>query len=215
MKRYSDRFLRIAFFIERSSKLTREWFRGTMLYTRHNPKWFVRIFELGNGHDEELLDFGSLRPDGIIACGVPVRFLQRYFHNRGMDDIPMMAFPQEPYPRVGTVHFDSETIVREAIGLFKRRGCRHVAYVGTHLPNGVRLSRLFAKTFAAEAAKAGVGCTIIPRKVYSSIGIRVSECDGIMETLKKLPKPSGILAYDDGIGRDILDLCRLQKINVP
>ena len=38
MKRYSDRFLRIAFFIQRSSKLTREWFRGTMLYTRHNPK---------------------------------------------------------------------------------------------------------------------------------------------------------------------------------
>ena len=52
MKRYSDRFLRIAFFIERSTKLTREWFRGTMLYTRHNPKWFVRMFELGNGITE-------------------------------------------------------------------------------------------------------------------------------------------------------------------
>lgn len=145
MKRYSDRFLRIAFFIQRSSKLTREWFRGTMLYTRHNPKWFVRIFELGNGHDEELLDFGSLRPDGIVACGVPVRFLQKFFGERGMGDVPIMAFPQEPYLRVGTVRFDGETIAQKAIELFKRRGCRHVAYVGTHLPNGVRLSRSFTK----------------------------------------------------------------------
>ena len=215
MKRYSDKFLRIAFFIQRSSKLTREWFRGTMLYTRCNQKWFVRVFELGNGRDEELLDFGSLRPDGIIACGVPVRFLQRFFHKRGMDGIPMMAFPQEPYPHVGTVRIDCLAIAQKAIDLFLRRGCRHVAYVGTHLPNGVRLSRSFAKVFAAEAEKAKVSCTIIPRKVYSSVGIRVSECDGIMETLRKMPKPCGILTYDDGIGRDILDLCRLQKINAP
>ena len=215
MKRYSGGFLRIAFFIMRSTKLTREWFRGTMLYTRHNPKWFVRVFELGNGRDEELLDFGTIRPDGIIACGVPVRFLQRFFHKRGMDNIPMMAFPQEPYPHIGTVHFNSEEIAQKAIDLFKRRGCCHVAYVGTHLPNGIRLSRHFANVFAAEAKAAEVGCTIFPRKVYSSIGIRISECDGIMEILKKLPKPCGILTYDDGIGRDVLDLCRLAKINVP
>ena len=215
MKGYSKRFLRIAFFISRSTKLTREWFRGTMLYTRHNPKWFVRMFELGDGINEQLLDFGTLRPDGIIACGVPVRFLQKFFRERGMGDVPIMAFPQVPYAGVGTVSLDGEGVAARAIDLFLDRGCRHVAYVGTHLPNGVRLSRSLAKDFSAYAAKAGVGCTVVPRKVYSSIGIRVSECDGIMEVLKGLPKPCGILPYDDGIGRDLLDLCRLADINVP
>ena len=215
MKRYSDKFLRIAFFIERSTKLTREWFRGTMLYTRHNPKWFVRMFELGNGIDEELLDFGTLRPDGIIACGVPARFLQKFFRERDMGDVPIMAFPQAPYPGIGTVNFDFEQVAEQAIRLFKRRGCRHVCYVGTHLPHGVRLSRAFAKTFAATAEKAGLGCSIPVRKVYSSIGIRVSECDAVMEYLVKCPKPCGILTYDDGIGRDILDLCRLANVTVP
>ena len=215
MKRYSDRFLRIAFFIERSTKLTREWFRGTMLYTRHNPKWFVRMFELGNGINEELLDFGTLRPDGIIACGVPARFLQNFFGERGMGDVPIMAFPQAPYPGVGTVNFDFQEIAAKAINLFKRRGCRHVVYVGAHLPNGIRISRAFAKEFAAEAEKAGLSYTIPKRKVYESIGIRVGECDEIMKQLAEYPKPCGILTYDDGIGRDLLDLCRLADINVP
>ena len=217
MRGYSDKFLRIAFFIERSTKLTREWFRGTMLYTRHNPKWFVRMFELGNGITEELLDFGTLRPDGIIACGVPARFLQKFFCERGMGDVPIMAFPQAPHPGVGCgcVSFDCEQIATRAVEFFKRRGCRHVAYAGTHLPHGIRLSRSFAKAFAAAAEKAGLSYEIPRRKVYSSIGIRVSECDEIMEYLAKCPKPCGILTYDDGIGRDILDLCRLANVTVP
>lgn len=215
MKRYSDKFLRIAFFIERSTKLTREWFRGTMLYTRHNPKWFVRVFELGDGITESLLDFGSIRPNGIIACGVPVRFLQKFFREQGMVDVPIMAFPQIPYPGVGCVGFDFDDIAARAIRLFRRRGCRHVVYVGGHLPHGIRISRSFAKVFAAEAEKAGLSCSIPQRKVYESIGIRASECDEVMRRLSEYPKPCGILTYDDGIGRDILDLCRLAGIKVP
>ena len=215
MLRYSKNFLRIAFFIFRETKLTREWFRGTMLYTRHNPKWFVRVFELGNGINEALLDFGSLRPDGIIACGVPAKFIQRFFRDRGMGDVPIVAFPQSPYPDIGTVNFDFQAIVSRAVGLFKSRGCRHAVYVGAHLPNGIRVSRAFAKVFADEAEKAGLTCSIPPRQVYESIGIRVGECDEVMRQLKAYPKPCGILAYDDGIGRDILDLCRLADVNVP
>ena len=215
MRKYSKDYLRIAFFIARSSKLTREWFRGTMLYTRHNPKWFVRIFELGNGVNEELLEFGKSRPDGIIACGVPARFLREFFAARGMNDVPIMAFPQIPYEGIGTVNFDPESIAETAIDLFCRRGCRHVAYVGTHLPHGVRISRSLAKVFERCAAKHDLPCTIVPRKVYASIGIRASEADEIMRALKELPKPCGVLAYDDGVGRDLLDLCRLADINVP
>ena len=215
MLRYSKNFLRIAFFIFRETKLTREWFRGTMLYTRHNPKWFVRVFELGNGINEALLDFGSLCPDGIIACGVPAKFIQRFFRDRGMGDVPIVAFPQSPYPDIGTVNFDFQAIASRAVDLFKRRGCRHAVYVGAHLPNGIRVSRAFAKVFADEAEKAGLTCSIPPRQVYESIGIRVGECDEVMRQLTACPKPCGILTYDDGIGRDILDLCRLANINVP
>ena len=207
--------LRIAYFITRSTKLTREWFRGTMLYTRQNPKWFVRIFELGNGMTEDLIDFGTVRPDGIIACGVPARLLKRAFEERGMGDVPIMAVPQEPYPGIGTVRFDVEGIAKKSIDLLLRRGCRHVAYVGSHLPHAVRSSRAMARAFAAYAEKVGVPFSIIPRKVYMSISVRISEGDELQGIFSKLPKPCGILAYSDGIGRDVLDLCRLEGINVP
>ena len=215
MKKYSGGFLRIAFFIIRLTKIMREWFHGTMLYTRHNTKWFVRVFELGNGVTEALLDFGSLRPDGIIACGVPARFLKKFFAERGMGDVPIMAFPQNPYPGVGCATFDFAEVARRAINLFRRRGCRHAVYVGAHLRNGIRVSRSFARAFAAEAERAGLTYSIPPRKVYSSVGIRVSECDEVLRQLAAFPKPCGILTYDDGIGRDLLDLCRLAKIDVP
>lgn len=215
MKKYSGGFLRIAFFIIRPTKIMRDWFDGTMRYTRHNTKWFVRVFELGNGVTEALLDFGSLRPDGIMACGVPARFLRKFFAERGMGDVPIMAFPQNPYPGVGCATFDFAEVARRAIDLFRRRGCRHVVYVGAHLRNGIRVSRSFARAFAAEAERVGLTYSIPPRKVYSSVGIRVSECDEAMRQLKEFPKPCGILTYDDGIGRDLLDLCRLAKIDVP
>ena len=214
MRRSVDH-LRIALFITRSTKLTREWFRGTMLYTRQNPKWFVRLFELGNGMTEDLIDFGTVRPDGIIACGAPARLLKQAFKERGMGDVPIMAVPQAPYPGIGTVRFDVEDIAKQSIALLMRRGCRHVAYVGTHLPHAVRSSRAMARAFAAYAEKVGVPFSIIPRKVYMSISVRISEADELKNILRKLPKPCGILAYSDGIGRDILDLCRLQGINVP
>ena len=210
-----DKYLRIAFIIARSSLLTREWFRGTLRYARRNPEWFVRLFETGYGEDAEDFDMGGIHPDGIIACGVPVRFLENYFHVRGMDGIPMMAFPQVPYPGVGTVGCDCAEIARRAIDLFRRRGCAHVAYVGGHLPNGIRLSRTFAKVFVAEAARVGLPCTNYPRKVYPSLGIRIHEAVEIEKWLADAPKPIGILTYDDGIGRDLLDICRLRGFNVP
>ena len=87
MKRYSGGYLRIAFFISRSTKLTQDWFRGTMLYTRHNPKWFVRVFELGNGITEELLDFGSIRPDGISVRTLQVHFKEAPVTGSVLDEI--------------------------------------------------------------------------------------------------------------------------------
>ena len=211
----SGNYLRIAFFVMRPTKMVRDWFDGTMRYARHNTKWFVRIFELGNGVTEALLDFGSLCPDGIIACGVPARFLQEFFRKRCLGDVPIMAFPQNPYPGIGCATYDLKGCATRAIDLFKRRGCRHVVYVGTHLKNGVRISRALARSFAAEAERAGLTYSIPVRKVYSSVGIRVSDCDELLRQLREFPKPCGILTYDDGIGRDLLDLCRLANIKVP
>ena len=73
----------------------------------------------------------------------------------------------------------------------------------------MRSSRTTSPSWQSGSERAGLTYSIPPRKVYSSVGIRVSECDEVLRQLAAFPKPCGILTYDDGIGRDILDLCRL------
>jgi len=214
-----DGALRIPFVIARSNKKTREWFRGTMLHVRRNPSWYLRIFEIDGRASKgvRVLDFGGMRPDGVVCCGVPFRFVRRALKEQGFDHVPVVCFPQGPVDdrTVGTVALDVATIARTACGLFKKRGCRHAAYVGAHAPGDVRMSRALRRAFSAEAAAHGLSFSSVRRKVSQSYGMQITDAPDLMAWLESLPKPCGILTWNDLIGRDVLDLCRLGDIAVP
>lgn len=205
---------RIAFVINRSNKVSREWFRGTMLYTRHNPHWVVRVFEIGDGQ-EPWLDMGGTLPDGVILYGYPSRAVVQARKRAGLRRIPIMAIGQADYPNIGSVAWDMDAIAEAAIGLFQRRGCQHVAYVGATCVPYLRASRRFAKSFKAVAERKGLGFSAARRKLSRQNGLWLVSGDGLLDWISKLPKPCGILAWDDRIGRNIGDICRLNGINVP
>ena len=218
MVRADDEFRRIAFVIDQSTKVSREWFRGTMLYARHNPNWFVRIFETGFTLDENYIDFGPVRPDGVILCGLPVRYVHYALERMGIGDVPILAVMQErpcPYPNVITAGSDVDQIARMAMKIFLRYGCRSVAYAGAQMPNEVRASREIAHRFAAVAAENGVPYDFLALPPSRSMGLRISMEERAAKWLAALPKPVGILTWSDRIGRDMLDLCRLHGVSVP
>jgi len=220
MKHSKDGFLRIPFVVARSNKKAREWFRGAMLYVHRNPSWYLRIFEIDgrSTKGERVLDFGNQCPDGVIACGIPYRYIRLALKARGYENVPIVCVPQAPIkdePLLGTAAFDVADISRAACDLFKKRGCEHVAYVGAHAPTEVRMSRALRRSFAAEAEKLHMTFSAVLRKISSSYGVQVTDAPDLTKWLRSLPKPCGILTWNDGIGRDILDLCRGFGINVP
>lgn len=218
MERIQDGFRRIAFVIGRSTKVTRGLFRGVMLYARRHPQWFVCVFEVGPLRDESYLDFGSIRPDGVVVCGVPVRVVRRVLDRQGASDVPIVNFMQAPlcgYRRVATAQVDMSVIARTAIDIFRLRGCRSVAYVGAQLSNEVRASRTLGDAFAAVAAEYGLVAERLRIPILRGAGLRVAHSQRVAQWLNSLPKPFGVLTWNDPIGSGILDICRHQAIRVP
>jgi len=219
MRHSKDDFLRIPFVVARSNKKVREWFRGAMLYVHRNPSWYLRIFEIdGRGSKgARVLDFGNQRPDGIITCGIPYRYIRQALKAQGYDNVPIVCAPQRPVddPMIGTAAFDVADISRAACDLFVKRGCQHIAYVGAHVPGDVRMSRSLRKALKAEAETRGLAFSSVLRKSSPSYGTQISDAPNLTTWLMALPKPCGILTWNDGIGRDVLDLCRGFGITVP
>lgn len=214
----NDGLRRIAFVIDQSAKVTREWFKGTMHYARLNTNWFVRIFETGFTLDENYIDFGPIRPDGIILCGLPVRYVHYALERKGIGDVPILAVMQERpclYPHVITAGMDMDTITRTAMKIFLRCGCRSVAYAGAQMPNEMRASREIAHRFASVAAEMGMPYDFLALPPSRSMGLRIALEEQAAKWLAALPKPVGLLTWNDRIGRDMLDLCRLHGVNVP
>lgn len=218
MIRVNDGFRRIAFVIDQSTKVTREWFKGTMLYARHHPDWFVRIFETGLTMDDSYVDFGPIRPDGIILCGLPIRFVRHVLERKGMGDVPIIAVQQDGpclYPHVVPVGIDVMSVARTAVKVFRRCGCRSVAYAGAQMPTDMRSSRRVAHAFASVAEEAGFPCDILKLPPSRSMGLRIAMEERAARWLASMPKPVGILTWNDRIGRDMLDLCRLHGVSAP
>lgn len=187
-----------------------------MLYARRNPRWFVRVIEAELRPGSDWIDFGEIRPNGVICCGVSPREVQRALKAFGMEHIPVVAAPQQlPYPGVSSVCFDMRGIAGRAIELFARRGCRAVAYVGSHFPPERRTSRMLRDAVREKSAERGLPFFTILRRPSLGRGIAIVESQDIFPWIQSLPKPCGILAWNDHVGRDVLDICRYANINVP
>ena len=216
MRRAKRDYKKVCFISNRLDQQTRDWFNGTMMFTRHNPRWFVRIFEIHNNGDDPAAFLGKDRPDAIISCGVPVKFITNYLAKHGRSQIPILAFPESCSQKsVMCVQLDFDDIAHKAVEFFKQGACEHIAYIGAHSPRSIRSSRGIRIAFEKAAKEAELPFNTVRRKVYEGVEIRVSEMEALTKWLIDLPKPCGILTFDDAIGRDILDICRWRGISVP
>jgi len=92
-------------------------------------------------------------------------------------------------------------------------GLRHFAYCGF---KGMYWPIDRGKAFQKYIINAGYQCDIYePKSLIDTNALLEEELPYLVDWLKSLPKPVGIMAYNDDRSRHILDACNIANIHVP
>jgi LacI family transcriptional regulator len=207
--------LRIALLIESSRTTGREILEGIAAYSRTHGSW--TFF-----HEHRTLDdpvprrLRQWKPHGIIfrllgrktlrkICRLQVPAVDLYHDN------PIFGIPG--------VNLGHEGLARLAIAHFLERGLKNFAYCGlANMP----FSDLRAKNFKKLLSERGFPLAIFAypglpseRPYADALAHAMQYADRLVEWLRGLPKPVGLLVCDDDRARQVLALCNEAGIAVP
>lgn len=101
--------------------------------------------------------------------------------------------------RVGV---DEAKIADLVVSYFVSMGLRHIAFAGRH---DVKISEVRWKHFSVAAYHFGVETSFLDLRSHSDMS----------KQLEDLPKPCGIVAYNDDIGRYVMQECARTGLRVP
>jgi LacI family transcriptional regulator len=109
---------------------------------------------------------------------------------------------------------DEQAVAALAVKYFTDLGFRQFAYCGSSLrPDYVDL---FGGAYIEQLRKAGFTChTYYPRCSPVSVMPPADELEQLIEWLRALPQPIGLLAFDSLQARQVTEACSLGGINVP
>ncbi len=201
---------RVAILLDPSRSFDRELLRGIARYVdTHRPWEFLRpgVFRFSGLAGQSLTEIRQIRPDGIIANGIPaLRKLDSW-------QVPLIVVPiDRPLPRA--VHFWDDnraagTLAAEhLVGL----GLRSFAFAGfskciwSEQRQQAFCARLAELEYAAES-------WLAPLALPSRQQARRQR--QLVRWLTALRKPVGIMACNDEFARSIAELCRPRGIRVP
>jgi len=207
--------LRVALLVESSRAYGRGILSGVAKFVRAHDNWSVFFQDL-NLCDSTPEWLKTWKGEGIISrlentdidgvirrLKVPVVYLRR------------VSFPAK-MPQILT---DNPQVSRLCFEHLKERGFRHFAYCGF---NGADYSNERRHAFVELVEQAGLRCHVYDcgsrpahadTAQYESYGLQ----DGrsLMDWIKQLPKPIGLMACNDMRGQQVLDACRLSGMALP
>ena len=181
--------------------------------------WDIRLFARRDMQERQTWNrlFMNWEPDGIFLNsldGIRESALRRIPHIvvfGSSDESLNRKFPQ----RSAFVYIDNEQIAAEAFRLLLRRGLNHFAYVHpSDKEEGIGHSQVRAETFVRMAGESGCDCC----------ECRLDDCGNrdwattmlaLAEELSSLPRPCGIMAYNDRCAREVIDACNYAKLRIP
>jgi LacI family transcriptional regulator, galactose operon repressor len=196
--------------IDTSRVLGREILRGVVRYSKLHGPWIFRstlpFFEMATNNLPQL---GTLDVDGLVVA-TPDREIIKLILKT---DLPMVVKGLKGLVP-GVPNFISDNI---GAGLMAARyllslGLRHLAYCGYH---GVSWSQERQEGFAQAAADQGYEPYMYqPPRSRQKCQWR-NEQWVLVEWLRSLPKPVGIMAANDDRGQQVIEACRMGGIRVP
>jgi LacI family transcriptional regulator len=198
---------KVALLIETSNSYARGLMRGIAAYQREHERWSVYLSEGARGGDVPSW-LGTWTGDGVIARienGTIARSIRRL-------GIPVVDLSSARLiPGLHWVETDDESIARLAADHLVRLGVKHFAFCGDR---GYNWSVWREEHFRKAVTGAGYPCHVFNTP-------RPHDSDGSLETgrmaewIAGLPKPVGLFACHDSLGRQALELCREGGIGVP
>ncbi len=172
---------------------------GVAQYIRRLGWRMMLVRESGKAAAQEVV---RLAPDGIIA----------YIADRWLVDaarelsVPLVDTALGEREVSMTVSVDNEAIGRLAAEHFALAGLKHLGYCGVKGRIASEQRRTSLATCLGERALA---------EFSEPLSEGESSLEPLMNWLKRLPKPVGLLVFDDKLGERVLTACRWANLTVP
>ena len=213
MERQKKRMRRICIIADRSGKGGRDRLSGVLRYGSRTPDWTMEVISIGQSDAETRLQtiFKERPPDAVVLLTddrKTIRFIgsaQRAGLFTG--GVMIMDVKWGTVNRIRSsldIRLDDDAIARTSMELLIRRGFANFAYVG----------------FALEPQHSNARREAI-RQIAKENGASFAATDDaddiarLSDWLKSLPRPCGVITYYDMRARDVLDACRLARLDVP
>lgn len=193
----------LAILVSTSTGWGRRIIKGILAYVNETGPWHVWLRPETPSNIQDLPK--GWRGDGIIAR-VASPALAEKITASGIPVINVADTLLEGFcaPCVRT---DDRAGTHMAADFFVDRGFRNIAYVGSrHSANPIWYGNAFAETLEKKR---------LPCHQFFINGADPDNNEQLVEWLKRLPKPAGILVWGHGNGRRVLDCCMQVGISVP
>lgn len=215
-----EKKFRIAVDTGNNEKAVRDRCSGFMRYVMERSlPWDIRFFAQWDAQDRQSWDRLILKwkPDGICLNS------QYDISDGRLKRIPhIVAFggsfigANMKCPCLTTfVGIDDRQIAAESFRLLVKRGLNHFAYVHpTTVSAELYHSQVRSEVFVRMAEEAGFDCTEC-RQAKGETADWATSLVTLASELSALPRPCGILAYNDQVAREVIDACNYAKLHIP
>jgi LacI family transcriptional regulator len=208
----------VALLLETSTEYGRGLLRGILRYSRLRGPWSLYV---APGHLEQALPKAkSWSGTGIIARVRSAEMARRIratglpFVASSLDESRLPGHR----PRFGEIRTNAMAIARMAGSHLLERNLRHFAYCGfLHCTWSARRE----KAFSEYLSELGIGCQSHQIHITNWmqrpnwIATWEGEQPMLVDWLKSLPKPVGLMACNDICGREVLQACATAGLRVP
>jgi LacI family transcriptional regulator len=198
----------VALLIETSNSYGRGLLQGVVAYLHEHRPWSIHLPEQGRGEAPPSW-LQQWRGDGVIAR-VENAGIARAVRRTGLPVVDVSAARLiEGIPWVET---DDRAIAAAAFAHLFERGFRNLAFCGEPAFNW---SKWRQERFLRLAADAGLSCRVHPRAPRRQRPTWDQEQQDLMQWVRRLPRPVGVMAAYDIKAQELLDACRELRVDVP
>ncbi|NGO38242.1 DNA-binding transcriptional regulator [Limisphaera ngatamarikiensis] len=200
---------RVLLLVETSLASGRDILRGIARYVRERGQWVLfhepRGLEVRPPHW-----LSEWRGDGVIAR-IQSPALAEAVRAMGVPAVDVLGLV--PEAGIPLVHVDDRAIARMAADHLRQRGFQHFGFYGLNSENWSLRRR---DAFCQYVAEWGGTVSVYERPRLEGNGARWAELEQeLLQWLRNLPKPAGVMVSSDQLGLGFLEACRQAGVAVP